>query len=269
MRMMISSWLKASVEVLEAANNTGRLDAEVLLSDALEKNRAWVLAHPDYELDKETVKKLEVQLKRREKHEPLAYIRGKVEFYGREFFVDESVLVPRPESETMIELFKKLDLPKNPIIADIGSGSGAIGITASLEVKGMTLHLIDIDPKTLVTAEHNARDCDVRAHFHKGNLLDAYKEKYDVLLCNLPYVPESYTINAAAMTEPKIAIFGGADGLDLYRALFAQLQTGNFGEPVVLTESLPFQHSDLRNIASEAGYSEIIEDDFIQQFHRL
>lgn len=264
--MKIKEWIAQSVSVLVKESGTARLDAEVLLSDSLGKDRAWVLAHPECELDEKTIKKLNLQIGRRAQHEPLAYIRGKVEFYGREFVVNNNVLVPRPESETMIELFKNLKLPKNPVVSDVGSGSGAIGITAALEVPGSALTFLDIDPKTIIVAKKNAKNYHINAEFLKSDLLGAIPKKFDALLCNLPYVPTSYKINSAAMTEPKIAIFGGADGLDLYRRLFSQLSSHVYGTPAVITESLPFQHSLLRNIASESGYVESKEDDFIQLF---
>lgn len=266
--MKIETCLNEATKSLQPESGTARLDAEVLLADVLQKNRAWILAHPEFELNEKITKKLNSYISRRAKHEPLAYIRGKVEFYGREFAVDKHVLVPRPESETMIEQFKKLKLPKNVIIADVGSGSGAIGATAALEKPDILIHFIDIDPETLVVARTNAKKYGIKAEFHESNLLEAHTDKYDALLCNLPYIPANYNINRAAMTEPKIAIFGGKDGLDLYRQLFSQLKTGKYGSPVVLTESLPFQHSNLRNIALEEGYTESKEDDFIQVFVR-
>jgi methylase of polypeptide subunit release factors len=98
-------------------------------------------------------------------------------------------------------------------------------------------------------------------------LLEKAATAYDIVLANLPYVPDHYQINEAAMMEPRIAIFGGKDGLDLYRRLFKQLKS----EPAryVLTESLPFQHIDLQVIAYQHGYQQTIEDDFIQVFENI
>lgn len=247
---------------------TSRLDTLILLEDITGQDRAWLLAHPEHQLTNHQINKLNSQIARRAKHEPLAYIRGKTEFYGREFKVNARTLEPRPETETMIDLFKQLEIPTNAMVADVGSGSGAIGITAILERPDISINFLDIDTDTLAIANSNARKHKVRGQYYQGDLLEAWAVEYDVLLCNLPYVPDSHTINEAAMFEPRIAIFGGTDGLDLYRRLFTQLATGKYGTPVVLTESLPFQHKELAQIAKQFGYKQVKSEDFIQVFHK-
>lgn len=268
--MTVSDQLRAMTARLEQAGiATSRLDALILFEDVTGKDRAWLLAHPETVLKSAALQKLGKWVERRAKHEPLAYIRGKSEFYGREFKVNKRVLVPRPESETMIDLFKRLKLLNNALVADVGSGSGALGITAALECPNAHPIFIDIDPNTLAIANANARTHKVKGQYHQGDLLAAWAVTYDALLCNLPYVPDSHVINQAAMIEPEIAIFGGPDGLDLYRTLFEQLSSGKYGTPYVLTESLPFQHEDLAEIAKAAGYEQTKQDDFIQVFERI
>lgn len=265
--MKIVEFLTNAIHTLEPESGTARLDAEILLADEIDQSRAWVLAHPEHIISPGSCIKLAKKIKRRAKHEPLAYIRGKVEFYGREFVVDANVLVPRPESEAMIDCLKKLSLLAGPVkIADVGSGSGALGITAALELKNVILDCIDIDLATFKVARTNAKKHHVEANFYHGDLLNAAPREYDVLLCNLPYVPDTHTINDAAMNEPKHAIFGGLNGLDLYQRLFKQLRRGKHGTPYVFTESLPFQHKELRNIAQKYGYVQSDESDFIQVF---
>lgn len=262
----ISKWLKQATNKLKAAGiGTARLDALVLLEDATQQERSWLIAHPEFELPQDVLELLNIQIERRATHEPLAYIRGFTEFYGRKFYIDSCVLEPRPESEAMVEQLKKLQLPPYPKIADIGTGSGALGITAALELPGSHVTLVDIDFRCLGVAERNARQHKVDAFLLEGNLAEPIK-KADVLLCNLPYVPDDHTINEAAMHEPKIAIFGGKNGLDLYRKLFDQLKTKPI--PYVLTESLPFQHAELSKLAQDAGYTQVTKDDFIQVFKR-
>src|SRR5882757_1080566 len=125
--MRVDDWLKQAQQKLETAGiGTARLDTLVLLEDELNKSRAHLLAHPELNLTPKNVQVLSEQLARRARHEPLAYLRGKTEFYGREFVVRPAVLEPRPESETMIELLKAADLPAKLRIADIGTGSGAL-----------------------------------------------------------------------------------------------------------------------------------------------
>lgn len=263
----LATWLKRSQSKLEQAGiATARLDILVLTEDALHTNRAQLLAHPELELSIEQVKILNAQIKRRQSHEPLAYIRGKSEFYGREFMVNARTLVPRPETETMIDLLKTLDVLPNAKLADIGTGSGCIAITAALELANLkTTDGYEIDYEALTIAQKNAKTLGARhANFYLNNLLSKVSTHYDLVLANLPYVPENFQINLAASHEPRHAIFGGKDGLALYRQLFKQLSAKP--PKFVLTESLPTQHTALAEIAEAAGFRLQKTDDFIQLF---
>jgi release factor glutamine methyltransferase len=275
--MSINDWLTSTQKSLTAAGiGTARLDCLVLLEDCLNKDRAHLLAHPEVELNPEQVKQLSAQIKRRETHEPIAYIRGKTEFYGREFMVNKNVLEPRPESETMIDLLKSLSksdkkllqksVTDSLMIADIGSGSGCLGITAALEIGAKRVGLYDINPETLKVAKLNADRYDIGAEYHESDLLSKDPGAYDIILANLPYVPDSFHINQAAMHEPSIAIFAGQDGLDLYRKLFKQLHGLAWKPAYTLTEALPPQHDQLAEIARYNGFSLVESEDFIQVF---
>lgn len=265
--MIIADFQKQAERKLKQAGiGSARLDVLILLEDQLGKDRGWILAHPEADIRAILVKKLARKLERRAKHVPLAYIRGHSEFYGRKFKVNRHVLEPRPESETMISLLKNLSLPNKPAIADVGTGNGAIGITAALEFPDAVVDLYDISSGALAVAKHNVHLHELRLHARKMNLLRRPLRPYDVILANLPYVPDRWKINEAAMAEPKIAIFGGADGLDIYRKLFVQLQRFTWKPKYVLTESLPPQHVKLMKIAAEGGFKLHQTDDFIQVF---
>src|SRR3990167_8525558 len=156
--MRLGDWLNSATALLETAEiGTARLDCMILLEDELGKDRSYLLAHPETPLQGASLKRLEMLCSRRIEHEPLAYIRGKTEFYGRDFYVDARVLEPRPESEAMIDLLKKFRLPVTTKIADVGAGSGALGITAVLEIPRATVDFYDIDPGCLDVAEQNAK----------------------------------------------------------------------------------------------------------------
>ena len=279
--MTIDEWLSGSVTNLKQAHiETARLDCLVLLEDILHQDRAWLLAHPEVVIDSEKLGTLKKLLSRRATHEPLAYIRGKVEFYGRDFIVDSNVLVPRPETETMIELLKTLmrELQASNItpnngtywqIADIGTGCGAIGITTALELSEAHVTMTDISTTALEVAKVNVINFATAVTIQKSDLLTDTTNSYDILLCNLPYVPDKYNVNRAATHEPKLALFAGADGLDLYRRLFAQTVSLQVRPLYILCEALPSTHGELTAIATLSGYTLTKTDDFIQQFRLL
>lgn len=266
------NWLAIAEKRLKQADiPTARLDCLVLLEDLLGKDRAHLLAHPELKLTSEQEKVLNEQLERRAKHEPLAYIRGKTEFYGREFIVNAHTLEPRSETETMIDELKGLGFREQGhgvALVDVGTGSGAIAISAKLELPNASVFATDISVECITIAKRNAQNHQTDITFNQGNLLDplALGPSPYTLLCNLPYVPDSHTINKAAMFEPRLAIFGGVDGLDLYRELFTQIGKLDSKPGHILTESLPFQHEELAVIAKLHGYSLQQTSDFIQMF---
>jgi release factor glutamine methyltransferase len=277
--MKIEAWLKESVRRLAAAGiGTARLDSLVLLEDVTGRDRSWLLAHPEHELSPAMQTKLTKLLNARAQHTPLAYVRGHTEFYGHNFVITPAVLEPRPESETMIDLLLQLEAEgafgsqssqKTLRIADVGAGSGALGITAErvLEpLRKVSVDLLEIDPAACKVAITNVEKHTTSISVIESDLLQASSQDYDVLLCNLPYVPDSYQINEAASMEPRLAIFGGPDGLDVYRKLFDQATIAKKQPLYILTESLPPQHSALQQLAKQYGYRLDRAEDFIQVF---
>jgi release factor glutamine methyltransferase len=290
--MNVDAWLReAEAKLNRAGISTARLDTLVLLEDLLDRERSWLLANPDFELTSAQTATLQKLLTRRAQHEPLAYIRGKTEFYGRTFILSSAVLEPRPESETIIDQLKELVLEARKLsntpgsgvkslsdvvqtgsklrIADVGCGSGALGITAALELKNTSVDLLDIDDNALKVAQMNVVLHTTGTRVVRSDLLADSAQDYHVLLCNLPYVPDTHTINQAAMHEPKLAIFGGPDGLELYRKMYKQIMNMQKRPLFILCESLPPQHTELNNIAEQAGYTLTNTADFIQLFTRL
>lgn len=270
--------LKRAETKLQAAGiGSARLDALILLEDVTGIDRAKLLAEPGVALPAGQLAKLTKLLNRRARHEPLAYIRGFTEFYGRDFVITPAVLEPRPESESMIELLLELvrngfewqKLPEILRIADVGTGSGALGITAKLELPNAQVDLVEIDEKALTIAKINVDKFTLEIGLRHSDLLKDLDTDHDILLCNLPYVPDNYPINKAAQREPKLAIFGGPDGLAIYRKLFDQIVARQHRPLFILTESLPQQHASLRLIAEPHGYRQCHVADFIQAFQPI
>jgi release factor glutamine methyltransferase len=272
--MTIDEYLKATSTALQQAGiESARLDALILLEDALKMDRAVLLAHPEDEIPDALAAKLYKQRVAREKHVPLAYIRGHAPFYGREFMVNNHVLVPRPETEALVTLLKKhapYGSPEDPvIIADVGTGSGILGITAALEVHDTQIFLYDISPEALEVAHKNADALHVPATLEQHDLLEDVSRHHDVILANLPYVPDLMHINRAAAHEPKLALFSGPDGLDHYKTFWNQLAQRADKPALVVTESLPSQHHVNAQLARTAGFFLADRLDFAQAFQPL
>lgn len=273
--MTVAHWLAKSVNKLDSANIASpKLDAEILLKDLLKKDRTWIHAHPEHKISENDARLLNAQLERRLKHEPLAYIRGYQEFYGRDFEVSPDTLTPRPETETLVELAlveaRNIKTKNKLNIIDFGTGSGCIVISIALELPKLNANFrgLDVSEQAINIAKQNAHNLKANVEFE---LFDLLSEEYsftesNIILANLPYVPNDYEINLSASHEPGFAIFGGKDGLDYYRLLFKQINNSSNNSFVILTESLPPQHEALEQIARDFGFGLTKTQDLIQVF---
>lgn len=267
--MTYGQFLSQSSQVLaEAGIATARLDVLILMEDTLKIERAHILAHPERELTTAQEVTLKTNVKRRTQHTPLAYIRGKAMFYGRSFIVTKDVLVPRPETEDIISIAEDLPL-KNARIADIGTGSGCIGITLQLELQNAATDLYDISQEALDVARQNTEALGAPVNLFKQDLLSSPQGAYDVIVANLPYVPDHFPINKAAGFEPPLALFAGPDGLDDYKTFWQQVQDLPHTPAYIITESLPSQHHANATLARRANYFLAQTRGFIQLFEAL
>jgi release factor glutamine methyltransferase len=269
--MTVDEYLKTTVAALSQAGvESARLDALILLEDALREDRAIILAHLERDIPTPLAAELYKKRTQREQHVPLAYIRGHAPFYGREFTVNEHVLVPRPETEAMIDLLKKLaPTGRHLRIADIGTGSGALGVTAALELPDTKVGLYDIDVTALAVARQNTQRHRVAATCARHDLLAGISTLHDILLANLPYVPEHVRLNKAAKHEPQQAIFSGPDGLDHYKRFWAQAEALPHKPGLIITESLPSRHHTNALLARAAGYYLVEHQGFAQAFQSM
>ena len=270
--MSVGEFLTVNTALLrDAGIHTARLDCLVLLSDILNTNSAHILAHLDSPLTNRQQHALESAIQRRVTHEPLAYIRNTCDFFGRSFYVNRYTLVPRPESESMIELLQEMPVLQSETVIDVGTGSGALAITAKLERPQAVVIGLDISRRSLAVAKRNAVSLGAEVSFMQSDLLTSLQPCPPApvtLLCNLPYVPASYTINQAASYEPSIALFGGIDGLNLYRRLFRRLDVWQTGGLCLITESLLEQHETLASIAKKHRFHLNDTNGLAQRFTR-
>ena len=212
----IRDFLTMATKALRSANiKSARLDSELLLSASLGLSREWLLAHDDAEIAEPQWNQLCQLLYRRAQHCPLAYLTDTKEFYGRNFMVDERVIIPRPESEQIIESLNNLIQTDHNIyrLIDVGTGSGCLAITAKLEHPELDVHACDNSPKALEVARLNAAKllpANQQIHFYLSNWLYQvpYDLAFDVITANLPYVDSSWSgLSPELEYEPYNALY--------------------------------------------------------------
>ncbi len=195
-----------------------RFESEVLLRYAIGINRAQLYIDPKKKLEPESEKKFREWVERRLRGEPVAYIIRCREFYGLDFYVDPRVLIPRPETELLVEEAIKLTRNNSvKAIADIGTGSGAIAVSLAVNLPDVQIYATDISPDALEVAGINSVKNRVNQQITllQGDLLKPLPEPVDLLIANLPYVPQSEAARMpSAKYEPKLALDGGEEGLD-------------------------------------------------------
>jgi release factor glutamine methyltransferase len=215
---------------LEKTSDTPSLDAQVLLARLLERPRSWLMAHPEIRLDPESAARLDTLVARLEGGEPLPYVLGCWEFFGLEFEVTPAVLIPRPETELLVEraiIWIKSNVERRTLkIADVGTGSGCIAISLAVNAPGLTITATDISPDALSVARRNAEANGVASHitFQEADLIpdSLSPNPFSLILANLPYISTSALHNLPVFKhEPTLALDGGADGLELIRRLLA------------------------------------------------
>lgn len=251
---------QASDELRGAGIASSRLDALVLLADALNQNKAWLLAHGDENIPPELIERLWDQVNRRKVREPLSYIRGKQEFYGRVFTVTPAVLIPRPETEALIEQSLTLGLPRGSSVLDVGTGSGAIAITTKSERPDLSVCALDISDAALAVAQQNALNLHADVTFIKSNLLqNAPHKPADAILANLPYVDRDWQRSPETNFEPELALFAENKGRSLIFELIEEAATPDnlkSGGYIVL-EADPVQHDSITLFAAKHGFKTI------------
>ncbi len=267
--MTIADWLFDTMKKLGKAEvDSPRRDALVLLEDTLEKDRTWVLAHGEDKINEKNLKAVNSLIFRRVKREPLAYIRGRAWFYGRFFEVNPDVLIPRPETENFIELTTNATKLKRAKVADIGCGSGAIGITLKLERPDWQIDLIDNDKKALVVSEKNCQNHKVKLEIIENDLLKELQKSYDIILANLPYVPDNLVTSPEIMAEPRNALFAGEDGLDVYRNFWDEIKDLDKKPKIIILESLESQHMIMAGLAIKPSYTLVKTEGLVQLYEK-
>ncbi len=279
--MTISEWVTAgSTQLSKAGISTSRLDAELLLAYQLERSRTWLIAHRNDNIDDlnvlENASKL---LKKRLNRIPLAYITSHKEFYNRSFFVDTSVLIPRPESETIIELLKDLIMHSEEAptrLLDVGTGSGCLGITAKLEIPSISVTLSDISTDALTVARQNASELKADVNFVQSDLLTAFSNiehrasstSFDIIIANLPYVDRDWERSPETDHEPALALFADDHGLKLIKKCIQQAAIMTSVNGYLLLESDPEQHDEII-LYAEGDFRHVETRDYVVVLQKI
>ncbi len=221
----------ARARLSAAVADSPRLDAELLLAEALGVPRERLLLDPPGAVEPLVASRFEALVARREAREPIAYILGRKEFRRISLVVDRRVLIPRPETELLVEV--GLPLPAGARVIDVGTGSGAVALALADERPDLEVWASDVSADALEVATENARRLGIPVRFARADLLDGVGARFDAVLANLPYVADSAELPPEAeVYEPTTALLGGSDGLQEIRRLLQMLG----GVPVVALE---------------------------------
>ncbi|MBE5790849.1 MAG: peptide chain release factor N(5)-glutamine methyltransferase [Clostridiales bacterium] len=222
--MTIQTWINHAEERLQKAGcPDAGLDARYIAAGVLKKSPGEIRFLGDTEIEKDALEIMNVRLDRREKGEPLQYIENTAYFMDFEFYVDENVLIPRQDTETLVELaLKKIGGIQKPDVLDMCTGSGAIAVSLSLYRKDACVTASDISFGAIEVAKKNAGRLNANVGFVLSDLFESIPEKrYDLITINPPYLTKEdmLTLQREVQAEPSIALFGGDDGLEVYRRI--------------------------------------------------
>jgi release factor glutamine methyltransferase len=248
-------------EALQLDVAEARLEVRILLAHALGVERVWLITHEHDSLPAAALASYESLLARRLAGEPVAYILGEKEFFGRSFRVTPAVLIPRPETELLVELALARLPPGRPLrILDLGTGSGCIAITLALERPDCAVVAVEQSESALEVARGNAVRLGAKLSFHAGDwyqALPAAEERFDLIVSNPPYVAEHDTHLAALTHEPTHALAAGADGLDDVRRIVQGAQDHLAAGGWLMFEHGWDQGEACRDLLQQAGFAQV------------
>ncbi len=233
-------------------------DVDLLLADCLDQPQSWLLAHGEEDIDPHAVRCFRDRIKRRFGGEPIQYIRSRAEFYGREFMVDPRVLIPRPETELLVESVL-LRAPRDGRILDVGTGSGCIAITLKLERHDLRVTGTDLSIEAISVARSNATALGAPVTFACSDLLAGINGPFDVVVSNPPYVP---SIDLSSLQtevrdhEPQLALTSGPDGLLAIQILLSSGSRSLSSEGLLAFEIGFGQTERVIRLARDFGWSE-------------
>ena len=265
--MIIKEVLKSSIEEINKLNiEDASMKVKMLLSDILGKEKEYLLIHDNEELSQEVLDNFYAKLNRLKDEEPIQYILNKQEFMGFEFYVDENVLIPQPDTEILVEevvdISKKINNNSNELrVLDMCTGSGAIAISLSKLIENASVSASDISDGALNVAKENAIKNSVNIEFYKSDLFNDISKnvKFDIIVSNPPYIQTEVIkgLSKEVQSEPFIALDGGEDGLVFYREIIKNAKDYIVEDGYLALEIGYDQKESVTNLLRENGYKNI------------
>lgn len=249
--------MKLEELIIYGKQNVHSTHAKMLLADLLGLNPIELLNYLDKEVELEKVNEYKKRIESLKKNKPIQYVIGNVNFYGNKFIVNENVLIPRFETEELVEntlnLIEEIFPNKKLRVIDLGTGSGCIGITLKLKKPELDVTLLDISQKALEVAKQNADLLNANVNFIENDMLENINEKYDIIISNPPYIKENEEIeDIVKNNEPNLALYAGVDGLDCYRKILKKAPNNLNNEFLIAFEIGYTQKDDIISLTKES-----------------
>ncbi|HEX9268433.1 MAG TPA: peptide chain release factor N(5)-glutamine methyltransferase [Candidatus Limnocylindria bacterium] len=256
---------RATARLRDAGVPTPALDADVLLAHVLGVSKEELVAHPEGWVADDVRERYDGTVERRAVGVPVAYLRGSKEFYGLRFAVDERVLIPRPETEVLVDAARDHVAGRALTLVDVGTGCGAIAIALAVHEPSLRVIATDVTPDALAVARANAAAHEVRIDFREGDLLAPIVERIDVVAANLPYLRDdalaTLTGDRTSLAyEPRVATAAGPDGLALIRRAAAELPRVLVPDGAAFFECDPPQAAEVAALLAPLGTVEVLRD---------
>ena len=262
-----SALLAATAQLRKAEITSARLDAELLLAHVISHPREWILAHATDDLATDLQTDFDDLINRRADRQPLVHLTGHRDFYGLEFTITPDVLTPRVETEQIVEWAIKYAPPKSKLI-DIGTGSGAIAVAIKHHRPDLAVTGTEVSAAALAVAHANSANLKTDVTFVESDLWNSVEGSFETIITNLPYLRDDADLMPEVSKEPAVALFGGTDGLDLYRRFLHELPRHVAPGGYLFTECDPWQHADLMAEAEKYGLKPIEQGYFILGFQK-